>query len=246
MWLLLASVLVLAFLWRARREGHDWFDQFQLDAMYAFARVWHRCTSNRPAPVPEHGPAIVIANHCCHADPCFLMATCPRPLSFLQAKECFEVFLLRHLFRRAGCIPVARDGHDVAAVRQSLRRLKAGRVLAIFPEGYLERDNLDDLGPPKPGVAYLALQSRAPVIPAYIAGRPRTCDMLRSWLCPSRGVRVLYGPPVDLSRYYGRKIDDRLVAEVSELLMQKIADLRLVPRIHRVPAPPKNPLRRTA
>ena len=62
------------------------------------------------------------------------------------------------------------------------------------------------------GAAFLALHSRAPVYPALILGGPQTNQLLRAWLLPSRTpMRVIFGPQVDLARFYGRPIDRRLI-----------------------------------
>ncbi len=226
MWILVVCASCgAAVLWRWRRSGQPWFDFLEQRLMYGFTRVWHRCTAAGPNTLPRTGPAILICNHSSHADPGFLAGTSPRKLHFLQAKECYEVFLLRWLFEKAGCIPIARDGRDVAGLRLALRRLAEGAVVCIFPEGEVCPAGWGRLAPGKPGVALLALRSRAPVIPALITDGPRTRVMPRAWLCPSRGVRVTYGPPVDLSAYYGRRIDRKLLDEVTALLMQRIADL---------------------
>ncbi len=193
--------------------------------MSGFTRLWHRCSTSGPNTLPPTGPAILIANHSSHADPGFLIGTSPRKLHFLQAKECYEVFLLRWIFQKAGCIPIARDGRDVTGLRLALRRLAEGAVVCIFPEGEVCLAGWGRLAPGKPGVALLALHSRAPVIPALITGGPHTKIMARAWLWPSKGVRVIYGPPVDLSAYYGCRIDRKLLDEVTALLMQRIADL---------------------
>src|SRR5439155_23653375 len=110
------------------------FDFVELNGMYACARVLHRYASGEPAPLPVTGPAIVIANHPSHADPLFLAASCPRPLHFLQAREQYDIWPLRYIFHRAGCIPVARNGRDVAAVWMALEQLRQGAVVCIFPE----------------------------------------------------------------------------------------------------------------
>ena len=226
MWILvvcgLCGAAVMCQWWRS---GEPWFDFLEQRTMYGFTRIWHRCTATGPNTLPHTGAAILISNHSSHADPGFLAATSPRKLHFLQAKECYEVFLLRWFFRRAGCIPIARDGRDVAGLRLALRRLAEGAVVSIFPEGEVCPAGWGRLAPGKPGVALLALRSRAPVIPALISGGPRTKIMARAWLWPSRGVRVTYGPPIDLSAYYGRRIDRKLLDEVTALLMQRIAGL---------------------
>ena len=69
------------------------------------------------------------------------------------------------------------------------------------------------------------LKSRAPVIPAFIDGGPRSQDLLRDWLWPACGVRVVFGPAIDLSAYYGRPVERDLLNEVTALLMQRILEL---------------------
>ena len=88
------------------------------------------------------------------------------------------------------------------------------------------------MGPAKSGAALLALRSRAPVYPAYIAGGPRSERLLRDWLWPSRGVAVIFGPPVELSAYYGQPINRSLLKDVTALLMRRIAELRPLPKPH--------------
>src|SRR5262249_10242217 len=80
---------------------------------------------------------------------------------------------------------------------------------------------------PKHGIALLALRSRVPVFPVYIAGGPRTDQLLRSWLLPSpRSVRVIVGPRVGLAADYGRPVDRRVLEEVTTLIMKRVQDLR--------------------
>lgn len=239
MWLLALSLLVWDLV-RAWRAGRTPFEQFGLDAMYVFVRLWHGAGWNRTAPVPEHGGAIVVANHCSLADPGFLLASSPRFIEFLQAKECYEVPLLRHLFRLAGCIPVARDGKDVAAARQALRRLQAGAVLGVFPDGEVAYQDAAARDEARLGAAFLALRGRVPVVPAYISGDRATRNLLHAWFRPTRQVFVKYGEPVDLSAYSGRKIDRPVLEEVTELVMARVTELRPVPVIvfqHNLAAP---------
>jgi len=203
----------------------NWVDRLGLGALHAFARLWHRCRGNGRSPLPPAGPAIVVANHPSHADPAFLTSACGRRLHFFHAREYYDVFLLRRLFARFGCIPVARNGRDVAALREALRRLRDGAVLCIFPEGDLSPVDHEPAAPPKGGAALLALRSRAPVYPARIAGGPTARRVLQDWLYPSPGVHVTFGPAVELSAYHHRRIDRKLLAEVTALFMHRIADL---------------------
>src|SRR5205823_2336905 len=78
-----------------RRSSRTWFEFFAWGVMYLFTRLWHGCKRIGADPLPAAGPAIVFANHSNHADPAFLIASCRRPLCFLQAREYFDIFLLR-------------------------------------------------------------------------------------------------------------------------------------------------------
>jgi 1-acyl-sn-glycerol-3-phosphate acyltransferase len=202
-----------------------WFDHFERSAMRFYAWLWHGCAAVRPSPLPRTGPAIVVANHPNHCDPALLLAASQRRLCFLHAAEYFDVPLLRRLFERVGCIPVARDGGDIAPTRLALRTLRQGEFLAIFPEADLSPHD-GPVRPPRGGAAFLALRSRAPVYPAYIAGGPRSHRLLRDWLMPSGGAGVVFGPRIDLSGYSGRRLSHHLLAEVSALFMRRIAELR--------------------
>jgi 1-acyl-sn-glycerol-3-phosphate acyltransferase len=224
-WGLLGVTVLAAWL----RWGPPCFETLEILVMGWFARAWHRCVRCGPCTLPADGPAILVANHPSHADPAFLMACCPRPLCFLQARECYDLFLLRRLFRRVGCIPVSRGRPDFSAVRLALERLRHGAVVCLFPEGEVGEAGVDRVGEGKSGAALLALRSRAPVIPAHISGGPRTRSMVGAWLWPSPGVRVTFGPPIDLSTYYGCRIDHKRLREVTVLIARRIAGLRPEP-----------------
>ncbi len=120
-------------------------------------------------PLPRTGAAIVVANHVSGLDPLLLISASRRPLRFLIAKEEYERPILHWLFKAAGCIPVDRTGKPELALRQALRALQNGEVIAIFPHGKIHLDT----DPPrklKGGVARLAAWSGAPIFPVRIDG----------------------------------------------------------------------------
>jgi 1-acyl-sn-glycerol-3-phosphate acyltransferase len=226
MWILpILVVALIALLLKWRRSGQRLHDFLGHGLVYVYARVWHRCSYRRPAPLPKSGPAILYSNHTCSADPAFLDGGSGRPLSFFLAREYYNISWLRWLFDYLGCVPVNRNGRDVAAVRQALRRLREGRVLCIFPEGGMSYAGRKRMGPGKVGIALLALRSRAPVFPARIRGGPQTSRILPAWLRPSGGTRVTFGPAVDLSAYQGRLINRKLLEEVTAFCMKRIVEL---------------------
>ncbi len=133
-----------------------------------FCKYFHRLPENK-IPLPETGAALVVANHVSGLDPFLLIAASHRPLRFLIAKEEYERPILHWLFKASGCIPVDRTGKPELALREALRALQSGEVIAIFPHGKIHLDT----DPPrklKGGVARLAAWSGAPIFPVRIDG----------------------------------------------------------------------------
>src|SRR5262245_60063507 len=138
MWALVISGLIaVELLLEWRRSRQPALDFFCLALTRGITRVYYNIWIRRRAPFPPLGACILVANHTCSADPAFLQARARRPLSFMIAEEYFNIPGASWLFRYMQCIPVSRTGRDVKSVRIALRRLQAGRILCLFPEGSL-------------------------------------------------------------------------------------------------------------
>jgi 1-acyl-sn-glycerol-3-phosphate acyltransferase len=188
---------------------------------------WHRLElPTGLAPLPEQGPAILIANHTCGIDNFLLQAGCDRVLGFVIVQDWYDNPICRPFCRVIGAIPVKRDGRDIGPTREALRALAAGRVVPIFPEGRIIPTSGREFGEGRPGAALLALRSRAPVIPAYISGTPETSSVWKALVTPSHA-RVVFGPPIDLPSFLNNGRTDRdLREEVTDAFMHAIRSLR--------------------
>lgn len=178
-WLTLAATVVAGAVWSVRRAlmrlraaaradwGHAWLNR--LDGLNRiFCRRFHRLRAAH-LPLPAHGPALVVANHVSGLDPLLMIAAAHRPLRFLIAREQYERFGLRWLFRAANCIPVERGGNTHRALAAARRALQRGEVVALFPQGRIHLEH----EPParlKRGILHLARVSGAPVYPLRIDG----------------------------------------------------------------------------
>ena len=101
--------------------------------------------------------------------------------------------ILGAFIRSVGGFPIQREGIGASGMKETLRRLKAGGIVALFPEGTRSRDG--ELGPLKPGIAVLAARVGVPVVPAGLAGLYEIWP--RSRLLPvPHPVRVHYGQPI--------------------------------------------------
>jgi 1-acyl-sn-glycerol-3-phosphate acyltransferase len=186
----------------------------------------YRLEAERMAPLPEHGAAILIANHTCPVDSMLLQAASRRVLGFLIAKEYYDYWAFGWICRLLRCIPVRRDGHDLAATRAALRALEEGRVVPMFPEGRITPTSGRELGEPRPGVAFIVLHARVPVIPAYVWGTPSTNKFGTALRTPAHA-HVVFGAPIDVADFAPEgPIDKATLAAVSERLMDSIRLLR--------------------
>lgn len=161
-----------------------------------FTRAFHTVETLSPCRIPRTGPAILICNHTSGLDPHLIQSACPRLITWMMAREYYDVPILRPLLDRVGVIPVTRGGRDLGATRSALRALERGQVLGIFPEGGIEET--DALDPFQPGVAMMALKTGAAVYPAYLDGTQRRKEMLQAFLHPQRAV-IAYADRLDLN-----------------------------------------------
>ncbi len=183
-------------------------------------RAFHRVEALSPCRLPKTGPAIVICNHTSGLDPHLIQAACPRLITWMMAREYYDVPILRQLLDLVGVIPVARNGRDMGATRAALRALERGQVLGIFPEGGIESS--DVLEPFQPGVAMMALRTGAPVFPAYLDGTQRRREMLDAFLHPQNAT-IAYGDRIALDRH----ADDRdKLATATKSLENAVEQLR--------------------
>jgi 1-acyl-sn-glycerol-3-phosphate acyltransferase len=142
--------------------------------------------------VPETGPVILASNHMGYIDGPLLFTASPRPLHALVKIEMFTG-RVGVLLAKMGSIPVYRAGADPAAVKSCLRVLSEDGAVAIYPEG---NRGLGDVAQTKPGAAYLALVSAAPVVPVACLGTRD--DGAGTSSLPRRGARLdaVFGEPL--------------------------------------------------
>lgn len=164
---------------------------------------------------PKEGGYIVCGNHISNWDPVQLVIWSPRRVRFMAKKELFKSAFMRFLAHLYGIFSVDRSGKDIEAIKTSLKILKNGEVLGIFPEG--TRNGLEKNGDVKNGAAYMALKTGKPVIPVGIKGNFK----------PFTKVTVTYGKPIDFTEYQTRdKAQEKENLEkVSDIIMDNIISL---------------------
>lgn len=170
--------------------------------------------------VPADGPVILACNHVSIIDPLLVGAGVKRRVYFMAKDELFHLPILHWLLPRLGAFPVRRGSSDRQAIRAALEHLEKGRLVGIFPEGTRSVDG--ELQRAQSGIAFLAMKSQTPVIPAAIVGSERALKKGTSFLRPVQ-VLILMGPPIAPPR---GELTKEALAGFSAEVMLAIANLR--------------------
>ena len=180
--------------------------------------------------VPRRGPVILASNHLSFSDHFFGPLPVPRKVIFLGKAEYFTGRGLKGLiskvfFTGVGVIPLDRGGGAASerAIRTGLRVLADGNVLGIYPEGTRSPDGRLYRG--KTGVARLAVESGAPVVPCAMIDTFQFQPPGTLWPNPRFRPGVRFGEPLDFSRYHGQEADGQLLRTITDEIMQAIAKL---------------------
>ncbi len=200
----------------SQAEGPDstlsrrlWYDSARGVVRLAFTiafRVRYTGVKN----VPNEGAALVVSNHQSHLDPPLVGAGCPRRMNFLARDTLFHFGPFGRLIGSLNAIPLDREGGGMAGMKETLRRLKRGELVLVFPEGTRSRDG--EIAPFRPGIAALAVRAKAAIVPVTIEGAFRAWPRTQALPLP-RTIHVHYSPPIVPEQVRGYREAD-LVHEV--------------------------------
>lgn len=193
------------------------------------ARVVYRPVVDGLENIPTDGPVILAANHLSFIDSVVIPMVVPRRVSFLAKAEYFtgtglKGSLSRWFFSSLGHVPVHRGkGRDArAALDTAAEILARGDAFAIYPEGTRSLDGKLHRG--RTGVARMALESGAPVVPVGIIGTDKV-QPVGSRFPKIVPVTVRFGEPLDFSRYDGMQESLPVLRSVTDEIIYRILDL---------------------
>jgi len=183
--------------------------------MKPLMRAWFRIRLEGSEHIPAGGPVILASNHRSNMDPVLLASAVERPLAFMAKAELF-VGPLGWILRWIGQFPVRRGGIDREALRRTDAVLARGSMLGLFPEGTRGDGGFAAV---HPGLAYIVVRQRCPVLPVVIFGTDRVRRRF-GWLPFASPVRIVIGPPIDLPRSTSDRAGRRAASEVLRQRLQ--------------------------
>ncbi len=162
------------------------------------------------------GAFIYFGNHYSIFDIFFPAYTTREGVHFLTKQSVLEAPILGYWGLRIGAISALRDGSDVRTLMESIKVLRNGEKLSLFPEGTRNKVSDEEFLPFHGGAALLAIKTKTPVIPFVICNRPRLF----------RITHVVFGEPMELTEFYDRKLTSEDYAAADEMLKNKLYELR--------------------
>jgi 1-acyl-sn-glycerol-3-phosphate acyltransferase len=183
--------------------------------------------------VPASGPLIIASNHLSFSDSIFMPLVVPRKVTFLAKSEYFtspgpKGLLKKLTFIALGQVPVDRSGgrRSEAALITGLQVLSEGKCLGIYPEGTRSPDGRLYKG--RTGIARLAIESGAPVIPVAMFNTEKIQPT--GQVIPNiQRVGMTFGQPMyfdgdssDLA--YLRVVTDQIMNRIRELSGQEYVE----------------------
>lgn len=176
--------------------------------------------------IPDSGPAILAINHLSYSDWLFVPLVVERRVTFVAKAEYFTTpglkgRLQRGFFSGTGQVPIDRTSGSAAAgaLATGKRILAAGELFGIFPEGTRSPDGRLYKG--KTGVARLALESGAPVIPVALMDTDTVAppgEKFGRYAQP----HVRFGAPLDFSRFDGMGSDRFVLRSITDEIMYEL------------------------
>ena len=160
--------------------------------------------------IQNKGAYIICANHTSNWDAPILVSNLKRKVYVMAKAELFKNKFIKWFGDKCCVFPVKRGMRDIESIKYSLKLLKDGEILVIFPEG--TRKGLEKNGKAQNGVAYMAIRTGVPVIPVGIQGEMK----------PFRKVKLNIGEPLDFSQYKSNKPEKEILDKVSKETMDNI------------------------
>jgi len=183
--------------------------------------------------VPGNGPVIIASNHLSFSDSIFMPLVVPRKVTFLAKSEYFtspgpKGLLKKLTFIALGQVPVDRSGgrRSEAALITGLKILGEGKCLGIYPEGTRSPDGRLYKG--RTGIARLAIESGAPIIPVAMFNTEKI-QPTGTVVPKVMRVEMIFGEPMyfegdSTDLLYLREVTDKIMATIQALSGQEYVD----------------------
>jgi 1-acyl-sn-glycerol-3-phosphate acyltransferase len=177
-----------------------------------------------PERMVESGPLLIAVNHSSFFDPPLAGICSRRGVYYLARKTLLKWPFFGPLFPAMNVIPVERDGNDMSALREVIKKVKEGNAVLLFPEGTRSLDG--DLQPARAGIGLVIAKTGAPVLPMRIFGAYEAFPKNARRFQLSQ-ISVVIGEPIHFSAEEISNTSRETYQLLSHRVMDAIAALKL-------------------
>ena len=198
--------------------------QFSTRIFKLFLLLWNRLSIRGAENIPDRGGVLMASNHASFLDPPVVgVGYRGRPIHFMARDTLWNSKFGKWWMDHVGCIPVSRGTGDVRALKLTIKALKEGKAVSMFPEGTRTEDG--ELQEAKGGIGFIIEKSGCMVVPAYIDGTYKAHPKGTKFIKPSK-VTITYGKPIMPEDFQALGTGREAYDQYAALIMQRIADLK--------------------
>ncbi len=162
------------------------------------------------------GSCIIASNHTSNLDAVVFALNTWEKKYYLAKKELFKKKFNAFFLKKFGAIKIDRQTSDVSAIKNSLKVLKNGKKLVIFPEGTRVNNENMELGQVKQGVSMFAIKAKTQIVPMFLYRRPKMF----------RRNKIFIGKPFSLDEFYDKRLDNETLSQATLIVEEKMNELR--------------------
>ena len=188
--------------------------KFVRTLLLLFYKIFYKVTIINGEKIENAKGVVISGNHLSNHDPLLFPAFFERKIRFIAKEELFKIPFVKQSLEATGAIPIKRGTFDRAAINSSIKLLKEGEVVGVFPEGTRSHSKELDLGQSHNGASFLATRAKTKLIPFAII--PNKNFRLFS------EIKIVVGDEIDATRL---KEEGKSHDEITTILMQAISDL---------------------
>ncbi|MCL2860412.1 MAG: 1-acyl-sn-glycerol-3-phosphate acyltransferase [Oscillospiraceae bacterium] len=181
--------------------------------LWVVSKLVYRVKIEGKENIKEGEAYILCGNHIHAIDAPVLIINMKRKMPFLAKEELFKLGIVRYLGNLFDMIPVKRGAGDTSSLKKSLKSIKNGEILGIFPEG--TRNGLAKNVELKTGAASLALKTNTKILPLGIKGSFKLFSK----------IVYRFGEPMDFSQYASDKPGKDVLEKITLEVMDRVLEL---------------------
>lgn len=168
---------------------------------------------------PTKGGYLVCGNHTSATDAVVICYGFRKHQVRLMAKkELFKIPVLAPLIRMLGAFPIDRSGSDVGAIKTSVKLLKEGKCMGMFPQGHRYPHEDPRSTPVKNGAALIATRTHADVVPVFIMRKNHAFKLFRR-------TYLVIGEPIPYESFAYNPEASGEYARITEIIFDRICTL---------------------